>query len=89
LTEFAADVKTRDATERCLEPISEAASKLASMAEELMPNQPWRDIRAFGNVLRHQYDDIVDSRIWNTIQTGLSSLERDCTEALRRLSDSK
>jgi uncharacterized protein with HEPN domain len=34
---FLEDLKTRNATERCLERISEAAKKLGELAEELCP----------------------------------------------------
>jgi uncharacterized protein with HEPN domain len=44
--------------ERCLERISEAAKKLDDQAAMLIPDQPWDKIRAFGNVLRHEYDEI-------------------------------
>lgn len=45
-----------DAVERCLERISEAATKLGPTAETLCPEVPWRNIRGLGNILRHEYD---------------------------------
>jgi hypothetical protein len=42
---FERDGKTRDDVERCLERICEAARRLGGRAAELMPTQPWRDIR--------------------------------------------
>jgi uncharacterized protein with HEPN domain len=51
---FARDDKTYDAVERCLERISEAAFKLGDLASVLMPDQPWQEIRALGNRLRHE-----------------------------------
>jgi len=74
-----------DAVERCLERISEAAAKLGELAPVLMPDQPWRDIRALGNRLRHDYDDISQDRHWNIVQTDLPSLCAACEDALRRL----
>lgn len=74
-----------DAVERCLERISEAAAKLGELAPVLMPDQPWRDIRALGNRLRHDYDDISQDRLWNIVRTDLPSLCAACDEALRRL----
>ncbi len=56
LEKFAADMKTRDAVERCLERICEASAKLGADAATLMPDQPWRDIRGLGNILRYEYD---------------------------------
>ena len=66
---FDADSRTRDAVERCLERLSEAATKLGSQAEDLAPGPPWPAVRAFGNVLRHAYDQVDPSRIWE-IATG-------------------
>lgn len=51
---FVGDPKTYDAVERCLERISEAASKLGPQVEELCPGIPWSQIRAVGNRLRHE-----------------------------------
>ena len=53
---FERDGKTRDAVERCLERICEAAHRLGGRAAQLMPNQPWSDIRGMGNRLRQAYD---------------------------------
>ena len=44
-----ADRDKYDAAERRLSRISEAASKLGALAEELAPNQPWHEIRGLGN----------------------------------------
>ena len=63
LTALVKDDKTRDAVERCLERITEAAAKLGDLAPVLMPGQPWQKIRAFGNRLRHEYDDIREDRL--------------------------
>jgi uncharacterized protein with HEPN domain len=43
---FLEDLKTRNATERCMERISEAARKLGELAEELCPTVPWSNVRA-------------------------------------------
>src|ERR1017187_453324 len=74
-----------DAVERCLERISEAAAKLGELAPVLIPDQPWRDIRALGNRLRHDYDDISQDRLWDIVQTDLPLLSAACVNALRRL----
>jgi len=74
---FAADGRTRDAAERCLERICEAAHRLGSEAEHLMPEQPWADIRGMGNRLRHAYDRVSFDVIWNSIETDLPALASD------------
>lgn len=82
---FEEDRKTYDAVERCLERISEAATKLGDQAVELMPDQPWQKIRSLGNRLRHEYDAIREDRLWDIVQTDLPSLCAACEDALRRL----
>ena len=89
LAAFAADPKTRDAVERCLERICEAASKLGSLATTLVPGQAWSEIRSLGNRLRHEYDMIQPDRIWDIVRLDVPALEKACVEALRSQSDDK
>jgi uncharacterized protein with HEPN domain len=85
---FENDHKTYDAVERCLERVSEAAAKLGDLAAILMPEQPWRQIRALGNRLRHEYGEIRPDRLWDIIQSDLPPLGAACQTALQRLRDS-
>jgi uncharacterized protein with HEPN domain len=84
LTAFEEDRKTYDAVERCLERIAEAVAKLGDMAPHAKPDQPLRKIRAFGNVLRHEYDAIREDRLFEIVRTDLPSLHASAVEALRR-----
>ena len=88
LETFQSDRMTYDAVERCLERIAEAAAKLGPLAPELMPDQPWDEIRGLGNRLRHEYDRITRARVWSIVQTGLPSLVAACEAALQRCSQS-
>ncbi len=85
VTAFKGDQKTYDAVERCLERISEAAAKLGDLASSLVPGQPWPEIRALGNRLRHEYDSIREDRLWDIVQIDLQPLCAACEDALRRL----
>lgn len=82
---FQRDGRTRDAVERCLERICEAAVRLEDHAATLMPDQPWADIRGMGHHLRHGYDRISVPIIWNAIRVELPALENDVRRALARL----
>ena len=84
--QFEANRMTRDAVERCLERISEAAAKLGPLAAELAPEQPWNDIRALGNRLRHEYDRIDAARIWEILRDDLPRLRAACEQAAAKLS---
>jgi uncharacterized protein with HEPN domain len=83
--QFERDHLRRDATLYGLLRISEAARKLGGAAEELVPGQPWRNVRGFGNALRHDYDELNLDRVWEIVARDLPSLRAACEEALRGL----
>ena len=83
---FAANGLVRDAVERCLERVCEAAHRLGEHAAELMPDQPWSDIRGMGNRLRHAYDRISLDVIWNAVRYDLPGLTADARRVLSELS---
>lgn len=85
VADLQADPKTRDAVERCLERISEAGSKLGDDADRLVPGQPWPEIRALGNRLRHEYDRVRIDRLWAIIVQDLPGLLAACEAAVTRL----
>jgi uncharacterized protein with HEPN domain len=82
---FAGNGLMRDAVERCMERVCEAAHRLGERAIELMPSQPWGDIRGMGNRLRHAYDRIDLDVIWNAARNDLPALTADARQALERL----
>ena len=55
------------------------------MAEALAPDQPWAQIRAFGNAIRRDYDDIRLEQVWVVVRRDLPSLLEACDKALARL----
>lgn len=67
--------------------ISEAAVKLGVQAEEIVPDQPWAQIRAFGNVLRHDYDSLALPQVWIILTRDLPSLLSACRTALASMGD--
>ena len=75
----------RDAVERCIERVCEAAYRLGERAEELMPGQPWGDIRGMGNRLRHAYDRVDVGIVWNTARVRLPEIAAEARRALIRL----
>jgi uncharacterized protein with HEPN domain len=48
-----------------------------------MPDQPWHKIRAFGNVLRHEYDAIREDMLFEIATKDLPGLCAAAAEALR------
>ena len=82
---YAADEKTIDAVERCLQRISEAAQKLGTYLDELYPDAPWKAARGIGNILRHKYDEVTDDLIWTAIETHLHKLRTAALQEIERL----
>jgi len=87
LAAVAGDKRTRDAVERCLSRIAEAAAKLGSLAEDLEPDQPWNNIRGYGNRLRHGYDGVRPPEVMGIITQYLPDLKIARVRALDARSD--
>ena len=80
-----ADPMRLDAVERCFQRLTEAAIRLRDDAETLAPDVPWKNIRAFGNHLRHGYDRLQPLSMWRTITDDLPPLKAACVSALKKL----
>ena len=56
---FAADPKTIDAVERCLQRLTEAAIKIGpERMAQISPRTPVEAVRGLGNLLRHDYGGV-------------------------------
>ncbi len=75
----------RDAVERRLLIISEAAVKLGTLAENLEPETPWRNIRGIGNALRHDYDNVRDDILTLVLTIELPRLAAACMRMKSRV----
>ena len=62
--------------------ISEAAVKLGSFAEELLPAHDWSAIRGIGNILRHDYDRASLPMIYDTVVQNFEPLLNDLRRAI-------
>ena len=71
---FLTDEKSFYAATRCLEIISEASRRLSPAFKERFPTIPWKDVAGSGNIYRHNYEDVLERRIWQTIHEALPPL---------------
>ena len=62
------------AATRALEIISEACRRLPDDLRARHPLQPWRAIRDAGNFYRHQYDNVAETYVWETVHVYLPPL---------------
>ena len=73
---FSSNRMAVDAVERCLERIAEAARKLGHQFDSAMPDDvDLHAVRQFGSVLRHDYDTVDSSTIWNVVAKELPKLK--------------
>jgi len=83
LPAFAADQRTIDAVERCLQRITEAVIKIgAERMAAISPKLPVDAVRGLGNMLRHDYDNVDLATIYRTVRESLPALRSDCAKAL-------
>lgn len=73
----------RHAIQRGIEIISEASRSLPDEVTRLEAQLPWKQIRAIGNVLRHEYHGLSDRIIWGVVVDELPEL----LAAVRRIFD--
>jgi len=71
---FLADRKTRNAVERNLEIIGEAARGLSQEVREHHADIPWKSMIALRNVLAHEYDEVRHEIIWRVCRDKLPAL---------------
>jgi len=74
LAEFAADWVVKHAVQRGIEIISEASRRLPEALRDQRPEIPWRSVMTIGNILRHDYDEIVDRVIYEVATKQLGPL---------------
>ena len=74
--DFLEDRKTRNAVERNLEIIGEAARRVSTETRDSVPDIPWRSMIGLRNVLAHEYGEIRYEIPWAVVQDRLGPLIR-------------
>ncbi len=67
---------------RQFEIIGEAGSKISVQTQRSFPGVQWRSIKAFRNLLIHEYFKVDAAEVWTTIQDDLSALDEQMNEIL-------
>lgn len=68
------DEMLRDAVERKIEIIGEAARRLSPAFRDQHPQIPWRIIMATRHILAHDYDEVDDTIVWRIMMDHLPPL---------------
>jgi uncharacterized protein with HEPN domain len=75
------------AVTRTLEIISEASRRLPAAIKARYLEIPWADVAGAGNVYRHDYEDVRQRAVWNTVQKHLPPLLAGVEQELRQLGE--
>jgi uncharacterized protein with HEPN domain len=62
--DFQTDRMLRNAVERNMEIIGEAANRISENFQKSHPEIPWRNIIGQRNILIHEYGEVKNERIW-------------------------
>ncbi len=76
---FLKDRKTRNAVERNLEIIGEAAKNLPEEFKAMSGDIEWRKIVALRNLLIHEYFGVSKPVVWDIVQNKLDPLDKSCS----------
>lgn len=72
--QYIADRKTRNAVERNLEIIGEAARNVSENARNMFPDIPWRSVIGLRNIIAHEYGEILHEKVWGICTNRLPAL---------------
>lgn len=87
LSEYSADWLLKHGVERGIEIISEAVRRVPPSLLAERPEIAWKQVTAVGNILRHNYDKIVDGLIFEMIKRDLPPLKAAVEAIESRLSE--
>jgi uncharacterized protein with HEPN domain len=82
---FRTDRRTVYAVILCLEIVSEASRRLTNDLKARHPHLPWSDIAGAGNIYRHDYEEVIDQIVWDTVQRDLEPVNEAARAELRKL----
>ena len=83
--EFEENIIVRDALERRIEIIAEAAKHIPAPLREAHPEIPWREVMSMRNFISHEYFAVNNESVWNVAQFHLAPLERTVSAMLAEL----
>jgi uncharacterized protein with HEPN domain len=75
LETFRSDPVVRRAAAYAIQTISEAVRKIPDDWLAEFPEEPWAQIKAIGNRIRHEYFRVDDAILWEIVPTDLDALK--------------
>ncbi len=79
---FSSNSVYKNAVCMCLLQIGELSTKLSEEFKDNHKEIPWRQIRGMRNVVAHEYGNIDDETVWETVEDGVAGLIAFCKNVL-------
>jgi uncharacterized protein with HEPN domain len=76
------DRKNQDAILRNFEIIGEAVKNLPEEMKRGLPHVPWREIAGMRDIVIHEYFDLNEEDVWDTIQNDLPPFKKEIKKLL-------
>ena len=86
---FFNDYAYQRACSMCILQIGELANRLTKEFIDNYDKLPWPKIRGMRNVLAHDYDNMLISRVWQTIENDIPGVKNYCLFILNELNTEK
>lgn len=83
--QYLADLMLQAAVERKLEIIGEAANHVSYELTEKYPDIEWSKLRAFRNIIAHEYFGVSQKMIWESVKIRIPDLKQVVNELLNTL----
>jgi uncharacterized protein with HEPN domain len=71
---FAVDGMRQDAVIRQLMVLGEASNRVSQEYRDSHPDIPWQKIKAFRNVMAHEYDRVMPEVVWDVTQKNVPEI---------------
>ena len=84
---FKKDRRARQLVERNIEIISEASRRVPDDLKAGEHSVPWPQVRAIGNILRHEYRTVVADVLWDAATVEVPPLKRAMLRMREKLAD--
>lgn len=72
---FSRSTMAQRAVERCLEIIGEAGAAIPEDIKSKYTDIPWNKLKGMRNFLAHQYDEVLEKILWDTIRYDIPALK--------------
>jgi len=82
-SEYMNDIKLQAAVERKIEIIGEASKHLSDDLIQKYPNTEWLKIKAFRNIIVHEYFGVSQKIIWDSIKIRIPELKKTVLDILK------